>query len=228
MATIFMGNIMAKVRDYADSTEGKKRMAQTVHDYQHNGVEMTGGGSMILTYNKMRQITETFIDMLRMTAYMANIPQSVYKHFDSLESDDIMSIGSYYVGLPTENLSANSSSPFGASTYNTGSIEYYMTSISFGDARNGSMYRPSLLYKSSILSSYSYRTGEGIDNIVLLFNNGYGVTRAAVRGFWDGHEELGMVWSKRSRAGLHFIEQTIRDFNKIFRRYGVTASYEKG
>lgn len=229
MATIFMGNIMKSVREYAESKEGQRVMAEKISEYKKKGVDQTGGGSMILTLRKMEQIADSFIDMLQMNAYTSRMPQSVYEHFDSLKRGNLDNIGSYVVmdrsGGGISSYSDSFSSPFGADGYRSTDIDYYMVDIYFEDARTHRTFRPSLRYKSSIFSSSSGRTGAGIDNIVLLFNNGYARTRKPVSGIWDGHEELGVVWGKRERVGLHFIEATIAEFNRIYGRYGVTAMY---
>lgn len=209
MATVNMSGIMDSVRKYAESKEGKKRMAQKIAEYKRDGVEMTGGGSMIMTLRKMEQIADSFIDMLQMNAYTSRMPQSVYEHFDSLKHTSIEPVSS-----------------FGSDNYGSTNVENYSVDIYFEDARTHRTFRPSLRIPAKIFSGFSARTGDGIDNIVLLFNNGYARTRKAVSGIWDGHEELGIVWGTRERAGMHFIEATIEEFNRIYNRYGVTAMYK--
>lgn len=60
------------------------------------------------------------------------------------------------------------------------------------------------------------RTGEGIKNIVSLFDTGYTANKA-VYGTWDGHEDLGVIKSKTSREGQGFIKEAVDTFN---RQYG--------
>lgn len=48
----------------------------------------------------------------------------------------------------------------------------------------------------------------GIEDIVLLFNNGVGHTMKPVHGVWHGKE----TWSKTNITGSHFIENAISDF----------------
>lgn len=48
----------------------------------------------------------------------------------------------------------------------------------------------------------------GIDDIVLLFNNGVDHTMRPVHGYWHGEE----VWSRTTIPGAHFIEQAVSDF----------------
>jgi hypothetical protein len=91
-----------------------------------------------------------------------------------------------------------------------------VTYIYFG----GDMSRPSL--------DEDY--GDGIKNIVALFNNGYHA-RDYAYGWWDNHEykPIGEDWnsvrgfaidvtsayirSRKDREGLHFIQEAVDDFN---------------
>lgn len=60
----------------------------------------------------------------------------------------------------------------------------------------------------------------GIDDIVLLFNNGVGHTMKQVHGEWHGKE----AWSKTNITGSHFIENAISDFMGNYATdYGVTS-----
>mgnify|MGYP006873053883 CR=1 FL=1 len=85
----------------------------------------------------------------------------------------------------------------------------YTTTIYFDDERSGATFRPSLK-----------NNGEGIDDIVALFDTGYIASRH-VYGYWESHD----VWaySKISRVGLHFIEYAVTEFNSIYGRYNVIA-----
>lgn len=68
------------------------------------------------------------------------------------------------------------------------------------------------LSRQSLLSysASGARTGEGIDNIISLFNTGYSA-RGAVHGFW---ENAGVdTWSVPYRPRLGFMEDAIDKFN---------------
>lgn len=80
-------------------------------------------------------------------------------------------------------------------------------------------------------------TGEGIDNIVALLNNGANARNYAY-GWWNGHSATGdailrsgvksdFAWvkSKKDREALHFIQQAVDDFNGNYGAdYNVTAT----
>lgn len=84
------------------------------------------------------------------------------------------------------------------------------------------MSRMSLLITSGRRAGQ--RTGDGINNIVALFNNGY-QARSQVFGVWSGREELGSIGSRQSRDGLHFMQQAVSDFNiKYGAKYNVVAT----
>ena len=83
------------------------------------------------------------------------------------------------------------------------------------------------LRRESLYTKNGY-TGEGIDNIVALFNNGY---RAAnyVYGYWRGEgddfdDSFGWVKSKKEREALHFMQDAVSEFNAAYgAQYNVTA-----
>lgn len=93
----------------------------------------------------------------------------------------------------------------------------YKVDIYFDD----DMSRMSLLITSG--RRKGQRTGDGIDNIVALFNNGYSASNR-VYGVWDGHEDLGAIASLQKREGKHFINQAVQEFNiKYGGEYDVQA-----
>lgn len=62
---------------------------------------------------------------------------------------------------------------------------------------------------------------DGVDNIVLVFNNGYSKESIKyVEGFWHGE----YINALPTRTGLHFIEHAIREFNMVYgAKYDVTV-----
>lgn len=71
------------------------------------------------------------------------------------------------------------------------------------------------------------RTGDGIENIVSLFDTGYPMDDRSlkpVHGVWDGHEEAGIIRSRTFRDELRFMQNSIDEFNRVIgKRYGVVA-----
>lgn len=95
--------------------------------------------------------------------------------------------------------------------------DLYAVDIFFQD----DMSRMSLLITSG--KKEGQRTGDGINNIVALFNNGY-CAGGTVFGSWGGHESLGTVASRRKRDEGRFIEQAVMEFNvKWGKTYNVQA-----
>lgn len=80
----------------------------------------------------------------------------------------------------------------------------------------------------------SGRTGEGVDNIVQLFNNGVRAS-GQVYGWWDSHKpttsrnargdsEYAWVTSTKERPALHFMQEAVAEFNATYaEKYGVQA-----
>lgn len=91
--------------------------------------------------------------------------------------------------------------------------EYYIIEIFFEDD----------LSRPSFISVDGGRTGEGIKNIVSLFNTGY-KSSAEVIGYWDGHEDLGRLASRTYLEGKYFIQRAVESFNQIYgKKYKVKA-----
>lgn len=92
------------------------------------------------------------------------------------------------------------------------------------------------LHRESLEDGTDGYTGEGIDNIIALLNNGAHASNY-VYGWWNGHSPSGealtrsmstdgyaWVRSKKDREGLHFIQQAVDDFNGNYGAdYNVTA-----
>lgn len=81
--------------------------------------------------------------------------------------------------------------------------------------------RPSLLINDG--PRKGQHTGEGINNIVSLFDTGY-IAHNQVFGIWEGHEMFGPISSRVFRNSIGFMKEAVTDFNRRFgNRYGVTA-----
>lgn len=194
MASINLNSIMKKVESYSRTARGKLRMKERIEKYHADGVGKTATGDKVATETEMWDAASKLIGVLRSTARSYSLPASVLKHFDSLECSEIYTM------------------PDGSSV-----IYVY-----FGD----DLHRDSL-----------YSDGyDGIKNIVALLNNGYHA-KNYVYGSWDGHSPSGesvldgrsistsaYIRSRKDREGLHFIEQSIQDFNGNYgSTYNVTA-----
>lgn len=87
-------------------------------------------------------------------------------------------------------------------------------SYSIGLYFSDDLSRPSLLI---VGGSRSGRTGEGISNIISLFDTGATIkTNREIRGIWDGHENLGEVSATLHRPELHFMRDAIQQFNTTY------------
>ncbi len=95
--------------------------------------------------------------------------------------------------------------------------EAYQVDIWFSD----DLSRMSLLIPTG--KRAGQRTGDGIQNIVSLFDTGYSASNS-VFGTWDGHEEAGVIRSRSQLDGKHFMSQAVDSFNRAWSEiYGVRA-----
>lgn len=197
MAQVAISSIMSKVSALAKTDEYKKKMKDVTAKYRKNNVEKTAAGSSIMTLNRMEVIAHHFIDLLTMIAGMCDLPESVMAHFDSLKMTPLKFVK-------------------GSSLFS----DRYVTKIYFDDVEKGFAFRTSLWN----VRRGAY-TGEGIDNIISLFDTGY-KTRHIVYGLWEGHTAT-EIPSLSYRRPEHFIEDAVRDFNLSYNRFGVEAVYSR-
>jgi hypothetical protein len=147
-----------------------------------------------ITHSKEGQLDDivtAFINMLEINARMCDLPITVMRHVESMENE-----------------------PYSFDP----SLMEFSTILYFKDKRTGATRRESLLVEGG--EAYNLRTGDGIDDIVSLFNNGYSAS-ARVWGLWHGEHTGSRMW----RPPLHFIEKTIAQFNAAFRVHGIDASF---
>lgn len=95
--------------------------------------------------------------------------------------------------------------------------EVYQVDIWFSD----DLSRMSLLIPTG--KQAGQRTGDGIQNIVSLFDTGYSASHS-VFGTWDWHEDAGVIRSRSQLDGKHFMSQAVDSFNRAWSAiYGVRA-----
>lgn len=199
-----MASIQKKVSQYAKSPEGKKRMAERIDELRNSPDGKTDGGGHVTTILEMKEAGRLMAEELRTEAQVAGVPDSVMYH---------MNAGHVFISEPRK----------------VGD-KYYIVDITMEDGHRYRLFRPSLEIASG--ADKGQRTGDGIDNIVALFNNGYEAS-GRVFGYWKFHEDLGVIGSRTSRKGLNFMQDAVRNFNRKYGdRYNVTATldpiYESG
>lgn len=192
MSTVNMDSIGRKIKAYAKSEAGKEKIKEAMEKLSRSNKTHTALGYEILNRNKMIELTEELISVIKKTAASYDLPLSVMKHFDSLN----------YI---------------------------------IQDDGNGAV--ESLIYFADDLSRNSLDndlyTGDGIDNIVALFNNGY-VASSETYGWWEGHKPTNggiiatdyavYVKSKIGRPSLHFMQRAIEDFASAYKgRYPISV-----
>lgn len=95
-ASVNLESIEAKLQAWAKSSEGKKRIAQTLKSYREgknphvNSTGKTIGGSEIITYDQMQAAAKDLISMLRKHAASAGLPASVLSHIESFTDSAVV------------------------------------------------------------------------------------------------------------------------------------------
>ena len=82
---INMDSVMSKVKAFSESSEGKMRVKNCLEKYKKEGRHTTATGDKLMTETMMREAAYKFIDVLKNTAHGMNLPESVLRHFDSLD-----------------------------------------------------------------------------------------------------------------------------------------------
>lgn len=89
----------------------------------------------------------------------------------------------------------------------------YRVRISFD---SNALFRESLETDEEYGNQYGGHTGPGIQNIVALFNNGYGKDQIGrVYGLWASHGV--MTYNAASRVGIGFMQAAVAEFNAKYK-----------
>lgn len=181
MASVNIGSIERKIKTYAKTDSGKKKMNSFIKG--KNGVDMVKyNGKLIPADEFMYMVAEDFYDELLSIAY------------GELSLPEQKSV--------RENIAATTVSgrPEIIGEY-SGDGHLWSIDIAIGGTDKAALYRNSF----RVRSNSEKRTGDGIDNIIAMFNNGVKAD-GAVFGNWDGHGHDG-YWSERTRPTLKFVQE---------------------
>lgn len=197
-------SLQSKLDAYLRSTAAKKKIDAKMSEYYDSGAKHTASGASLVPEDRMMKASAKFMELLYKNALACDLPESVIKHIrDMCSVSPIQTTDGFELPL-----------------FLSGDLHRDSLDDGWGVGSNG----------------YN-----GIDNIVALFNNGYTASNH-VYGWWYGHRgttpevrfrsgdlgfgDVGDAWvrSKISREPLHFIQQTIADFNGNYGAdYDVTA-----
>jgi hypothetical protein len=194
-----MASIMKKVNGFAASPAGQAKIQHYMEGQLANGKRTTASGAKIISQDRMMAAADEFIRIMGKTWMSYSLPTSVEKHISE------MTVGSARMTVS--------------------GMELPLFFV-------GDLHRDSLLAATdyeSYSGEWGAYTGDGIDNIVALFNNGYHAS-AHVYGWWESHADGAFTksrWirSRKDREALHFIQQAADDFNANYgSKYNVTVS----
>lgn len=187
---------MSKLKIYADSDSGKKRMDGCIKEYLKDGKIKTVSGEELISIERMNEAADKVIELI--LRYAHSLPPSLYTLLGS-------------------NLESTKPLPFGSED---GS---WYIDLQFKD---GSLLRRESLRRRvggrGSEEITNERTGTGIDNIISLFDTGY-EAGWSVYGYWDTAGKR--VKSVRSREGIHFMRDAVHEFNATYgKQYHCVAS----
>lgn len=186
MSTMDNNQIMNKVRDFSRTQDGQRMMDDRIAEYRRTGVRRTGAGDVILTDDTMHEIAYELIRNLQQMAEVLEMSR-VLPH----------SVAAHFQWLSAEVIRSNKDG-----------------SCTIGIFFDDDLHRDSLIGYGHD-GSMGTRTGDGVDNIIALFNEGYNAA-GAVHGFW---ESAGIfTWSLRVRPHLGFMQGEIDRFNARYNR----------
>lgn len=181
-------SIMSKLKIYADSDSGKKRMSDCISERMKSGENKTASGETIISAAQMEEAADLLIRLI--CKYAAPLPGSVFELLSTLENTP-------------------------PSPFDDDESSWYVD-IQFEDK--------SLLRRESLRRGFGSeaRTGDGIDNIISLFDTGYFAHRK-VYGVWDSAQAR--IKSKMRRHGIQFMKKAINEFNTTYgKQYHCVAS----
>ena len=184
MASVNIDSIMSLVKSWAKTSSGKKTMEEAIEEMRKSGQEKTAGGSSLMTIEKMHIVAEELIADLRDRAMLYEmeglIPNTITSLFDSLQY---------------------------TAAYEQDNGEYqYRIDVWF----DTDLSRTSLYNIDPVTGIRRYTDDNGIDNIINLFDKGYGAAHT-VYGYWENAGKY--THSRMNRPRLGFMDEAIDFFN---------------
>lgn len=98
---INMTSIFGKVKEYAKSEEGERRMREVVNGYVDSGTGTTGTGAKLVSAAEMKNAARELVAHIKATAASYGLPESVMTDINSLSATDpyMTPDGAYRVDL---------------------------------------------------------------------------------------------------------------------------------
>lgn len=189
-------SIMDKVRKFSKTDKGKSIMNDKIRSYMHDGVSRTNGNSTIATESDMiheaEKLKRSILDTVQSLVASGELPECIYQIVNEM----------------------NIEMPFERKSFIDGETQYEM----------GLWFDDDMIKRQSLMrvDNKDIRTGNGINNIVAMFNNGVD-TDKTVFGIWENHlgEEIFVGKSKNKRPALRFMQDGIESYKKyLMTEYG--------
>lgn len=199
MGNVNLGSISGKIKKYCDTTPGKAKVKSQLTD--RRGVNLVKYDGRMIPANEF--------------AYM--IAEDFY--------DELVDLGWEALPLPSQqsvrdNIANTTVTETPSCIGEYGDMYFWSVGLTIGGTDKKFLYRNS--FRRS--PEGTARTGDGVDNIVALFNNGVNAS-ARVYGYWDGHGE-GKYASAQTRPSLEFIQEAARNVVNRYKRLGYIISIE--
>lgn len=192
---ISMASIMSKAKAFSESPEGKRRMEACIEKYKMEGRTETAAGSKIVTEKMMWEAVSKFLYVMRTTAADYDLPESVIRHINSMESS-----------------SRITKTPEGFEIY-----------LYFGGDLHRDSLDNDLGYEGIDNIVALFNNGYHAKNYVYGWWDGHRATGDSVLRSGP-YNDFAWARSKKEREPLRFIQQAVADFNANYGAgYGVTA-----
>lgn len=83
-------SLSSKLNAWIRSPQGQARLQEKMAEYTRDGVEKTAAGDSIVPEKRGWEAAAKFIQVLQMTAKSYDLPESVMKHIDEMDSGSII------------------------------------------------------------------------------------------------------------------------------------------
>ena len=79
-------SLSSKLNAWIKSPQGQARLQSKLAEYNRNGIKETAAGDSVIPETRIYEAAAKFIQVIQMTAKSYDLPDSVMKHIDGMET----------------------------------------------------------------------------------------------------------------------------------------------